>query len=441
MDNRVVLFLGLAALLLVGALFIQSYTQLSDLPSDDYDYLISVNSGLCRVDASNGTMLVSDMNDSYCFNYATENGGLVKVTAGEYSLDTPILVTEDETSLFGVGVATIIRQDTSGADGIVVTGENCRISDLMVSSTVRGNHGILLDSTAYETQVFRTEVTFMEYGIFSNASNNIIRENRISQCTYGVYLDTSHDGLFAGNTIETCITKSFYGKTLYSYQIENNIIEDANLTFHLYSCSHMIVEGNSFNGVNEDQTQVVYLEGVTNSVFSDNIIMGTSATIRNNGHGLTAYGNDLLIEGNVINNTASGSYDIYINSGNRVRVLENVCLSPDPTYSIRGGGGAVAAHVEGNYVKKAILLSGGGIVRGNVGFITENYVSGGNSTATTYVTAHGLAAAANYVVASFNDTALTGYTWTANSTHVTVTVQGTPASASWISYVTLKYVP
>jgi len=56
---------------------------------------------------------------------------------------------------------------------------------------------------------------------------------------------------------------------------------------------------------------------------------------------------------------------------------------------------------------------------------TENSGSATNTTATTFVFNHGLAGTPTGVWASFNTTAITGWTWTATSTQITITVTGT----------------
>jgi hypothetical protein len=80
------------------------------------------------------------------------------------------------------------------------------------------------------------------------------------------------------------------------------------------------------------------------------------------------------------------------------------------------------------------------VVRDNMGYVTENWVSGANTTATTIVLNHGLAGTPQYVFASFNTTAITGYSWMATSTQITITVTGT-LPASYTAYAYVKYNP
>ena len=129
------------------------------------------------------------------------------------------------------------------------------------------------------------------------------------------------------------------------------------------------------------------------------------------------------------------------------------CLSdtqavPTQTYGIRewNDGGTVnstsisSCIFGGNLTAVSIATGSNPIFRDNIGFKTENYVSGSNTTATTIVINHGLAAAANYVFPSFNFTGWTSHTWTSTATQVTVTVTGT-LPANWTCYIYAVYKP
>lgn len=76
----------------------------------------------------------------------------------------------------------------------------------------------------------------------------------------------------------------------------------------------------------------------------------------------------------------------------------------------------------------------------NIGFVTENSISGSNTTATSAVINHGLASNATYAFCYFNDSAISGYTVTSTSTQITVTIAGTP-SGNWTCYAKVEYRP
>lgn len=80
------------------------------------------------------------------------------------------------------------------------------------------------------------------------------------------------------------------------------------------------------------------------------------------------------------------------------------------------------------------------MIRNNVGLVTENWVSGANTTATTIVISHGLASTPNWVFASFNFTGWTSWTWTATTTQITITMTGA-LPASYTAYAYVKYDP
>lgn len=77
-------------MLLVAALFVQSYSQLTDV-QQDYDYLVFAEGSNYVGMASNGSRLYVDTNASYVANACTGNGGVTKITA-DLTLDTPIIV-------------------------------------------------------------------------------------------------------------------------------------------------------------------------------------------------------------------------------------------------------------------------------------------------------------------------------------------------------------
>lgn len=53
---------------------------------------------------------------------------------------------------------------------------------------------------------------------------------------------------------------------------------------------------------------------------------------------------------------------------------------------------------------------------------------------------HGLSGTLTSVVCSFSNNAITGYSWSANTTTVAVTVAGT-LSETWTSYATVNFKP
>jgi len=78
-------------------------------------------------------------------------------------------------------------------------------------------------------------------------------------------------------------------------------------------------------------------------------------------------------------------------------------------------------------------------IENNAGFVTENSGTATNSTATTFVFNHGLAETPTGVWASFNTTEITGWTWTATSTEITITVVGMTADRT--CYWMAEYKP
>ena len=71
----------------------------------------------------------------------------------------------------------------------------------------------------------------------------------------------------------------------------------------------------------------------------------------------------------------------------------------------------------------------------NLGFVTENSGTATIPSGTSVVFEHGLAGTPTQVFASFNSTNYGGWTWTANSTHITITVANTGSyTVYWRAY-------
>jgi len=118
-------------------------------------------------------------------------------------------------------------------------------------------------------------------------------------------------------------------------------------------------------------------------------------------------------------------------------------LSVNATYGFYGFDGSESNIIGNNFDGTffiAPVLPTDEFVTSNIGYVTENSVSGSNTTATTAVINHGLAASATNVQCSFNFTGWTSWTWTSDATQITVTVTGT-LPASWTTYIYAVYKP
>jgi hypothetical protein len=163
--------------------------------------------------------------------------------------------------------------------------------------------------------------------------------------------------------------------------------------------------------------------------------------------GITTYANDTNIHHN--NFLGTIRYSIFIRSGAYNTQVGCNFFKDCPNTGINEASGASAATISFNTFRNVttILYKGGTnmVVFGNIGFVTENYVSGTNTTATTVVINHGLAAAATYVFCSFNITGSVSYTytWTSTATQITVTLTVTSGSlpAAWQCWAEVKYTP
>ena len=215
--------------------------------------------------------------------------------------------------------------------------------------------------------------------------------------------------------------------------------------------------------VSENPSVSLWLNGSTSRVQVENCHFEYSdyeSILVNN----TSYAEQLIFTGNTFtqsnqdataNNTRSTIFLDSTSGGiKNVIIAENTfasSLSYKAQYAINIGAGTENVDVHDNsirtttypaYFTAPIINSGGSTNKflNNMGFVTENWVSGANTTATTIVISHNLAGTPQYVFASFNFTGWTSWTWTATSTQITITVTGT-LPASYTAYAHTKYNP
>lgn len=117
MDNRVILFLGLAAMLLVAALFIQSYGDLSDIP--EQPVVISYNSATTeyKTVAANGTLVytLTDLSTSIqnCIDYLPRPLDIELRLYGRHNLTSRILIYGGNVQISGVQWSSTNTRGTS----------------------------------------------------------------------------------------------------------------------------------------------------------------------------------------------------------------------------------------------------------------------------------------------------------------------------------------
>lgn len=152
-------------------------------------------------------------------------------------------------------------------------------------------------------------------------------------------------------------------------------------------------------------------------------------------------GTEHIIDGNDIEQTASAT-GIYLNNSITARITKNYFEALSVGVNVSSFSTAYIKLNSFSAVTTPIGNNGTVYAKDNAGFVTENSVSATNSTATTFVVNHGLAAAAMYVWCSFNSTWTDkDYTWTSTATQITVTITGTPPDAVVTCYCRCEYAP
>ena len=239
--------------------------------------------------------------------------------------------------------------------------------------------------------------------------------------------------------------------------ISHNIIEEMDglygsvapaawIGIRLEDANFSSVSNNIIRGVCMGISDIVSGEGfntyTNNEIYLKN--PNQSSTIK----GINILTNNNTITGNLIVSPPSSTWDgLYINANSSIvenNIFLNLSASTGTSTAIYDDSGSYYNRFFKNDVGtctyKFKRYGTNNVWRDNIGYMTENWVSGANTTATTIVISHGLAGTPQYVFASFNFTGWTSWTWTATSTQITITVTGT-LPASYTAYTYTKYDP
>ncbi len=456
------------------------------------------------VSGLNGSITFSSSNASAVIDNAGGNASLVKgsvfIKTGDYNMSSPVLV-GNNTSWFGEGYGTHLfltpNQPNSsnsywpqwcifysGQTGSVenVTIQNIRFDGNWVNNQLMGSvtHPIA-DIEFYGAKNVKVKNCWIEnhrkfgllidgqydsYGVL--ADGNTFANNQWNQVSFTVLGG-------GGSMKDSAITNNFFygscgdisidvaGDGTVTYQptgitISGNIVSNMSGTngsgspeawwgIKLESSHDCVVQNNIVNGV---------ALGLGDDVASvgNNLISGNQINIKDTytgettlRRGLEIYSNNNTISNNVIT-VAPNNYTIGLNlMGNFTKVRGNSVFTFNHAYSAsasihdNGVGDTVELNDFSDDFAGAPTFSGSGMtVRDNRGFVTENWVSGANTTATTIVLNHGCADTVDFVFVSFNFSTWTSWTWTATSTQITITVTGT-LPASYTAYAYVKYDP
>lgn len=362
-----------AAIILTATIVTASFTvynlYLDALPHTATYTMETDGSGNYRAIKYNGQALWDSTNASYVFNSARDalaaTGGEIFFPAGTYTFPQPLTVTgKSGISITGEGYSTEIR--CSAADYIIKVRNagRVKISDLALVLWYGANLGGL-------------EV----YNTFSSDFNNInILGINSTDARIGVLIDKDD----TDPSFEAAYWNMFSNFIIRTFGTEVKITGGANAQNFIQS------EFLGFtDGINIDD--------------GDAIVISQSYFESFSGVGILINDNWARTLGNRFETATVDAIGINVTSN------------------------STNSHLVGDifYIPNGIRIvdDGSDTILDEVGY--KNSGTATNSTATTFVFNHGLVNTATGVWASFNTTAITGWTWTATSTQITITVTGT----------------
>jgi hypothetical protein len=405
---------------------------------EPYSFIVGIysNGTYYAKNGKEGTISFASTNASYVFNSAIlslgNKTGEIFVTAGEYNLTNSILAkgglhmqgeginkfanqsgtklqlsggnfpliivnqTEDQyffsisdMELFGNGFSQYTINSgviqTNCSAGIMLTGVS---SDYLIENMFIHGFGVCIyaDSSSWYGRISKCWLEASGIGLYFEHKQMILSDSNISGCTYGIYASSSATDLLASNT--------------HIYKISNS-------GFYVDKRTSG-ASGFNFNNID----------------FTDNVESGISAYSYLGQVNITVVGCNFGFQ-----DATTQKRGIAVWTTGKGQITTQVVASR--FYEVNIGK---LVDLAGSTDNRTWILSS------NAGLATDNTFSGTNTTATTAVLNHGLEGAATFVFASFNDSAITGYTWSSTATQVTITPAGT-LPASWTCYVHAIYKP
>ncbi len=180
-------------------------------------------------------------------NYATT----IRVSPGKDALRTAIgKALPGDTLLVLKGIyqehdINITRTITILGSGMPVIDASSKYPGLLITADSVVIQGIQVQRTG------RSSISDIAGIRISNAKNVVLRNNRMLDCTYGIYLQNAHNCTILNNTVHTGIKNEINGG--------NGI--------HAWKCDRLQISGNSVSGHRDG----IYFEFVTDSKIDNNI--------------------------------------------------------------------------------------------------------------------------------------------------------------------------
>ncbi len=489
----------------------QEYAYINPASSAGSPYTVSVgqglNGGYYTAEDCQNRIAFTSTNASYVGNSVVPalsgKGGEIVLGSGNFSVDSPMFAINNFVSgvgsyksltIRGQGDSTVLKAATGCNSAVITVNQSNCLSfyDFTVDSNVISNYGIYLraDPTVMCGHTLISRV-IMHQSKLAEIGNYDMSFVKIEHCSFGSDQQWAINSNGTQTKIEYCIFGACALGGVAGGHITVNALEPtvANSYFELLPLGASIQLGdnahratiteNDMYGATTAGTIGISLTDADAdyAIISNNHIKLYETAIKCNVGGLFATITGNTIEGST--SAPSGSIAINLNFAGYTRIESNYIFMYEVGIRIHwsaayGQNLIIGNHIlgysagakqpygvieyttdyntiEDNYFglnTNPVTVTGAHtIVRNNQGFITEATIQNiVNSTATTLVFNHDLYAAAESVQCTFNVTGIT-YTWTSNSTAVTVTVDptladGTALPAAYkIIAADVKFVP
>jgi len=353
------------------------------------------------------------------------SGGIIFIKQGDYTLTATLTVTTSGIIFRGEGdsydattgttlrLANNVNGDIIDFSGTIM---GCGVYQIHFEGTrsqQTAGHAIHLTNTDFTRIIDCGFNQVKDAAIFIDTGCQVIWVERcqmmnieVNWGAYGAITIFGSDCVVSRNTV-TSFKHGIYDGSGFNEIIDNQVYLCTNMGIYLYGATGDDVSGNRCN-TNEQSGIAVYAS--TNNTINDNRCLDNDQAVSGTDGGIRLWGPSTY-------NTLTGN-SCWDRQG-----------TPTQTYGIILSAGAdnnevLANNVQNNKLGGMSVSGANNEISHNIGFVTENYISSTNTTATTFVFNHDLAGTPDFVFCSFNTTAITGYSWTATSTQITVTVTG-----------------
>lgn len=412
MRKQVSLKTYLASILLISVLFVSMITYIwanpssTEIPIEKYsfsvleDYIIFKNHSIYYArNGSTGELECSSSDFVTTIQWTHDqltNGGTIGVkNLGNVVVETKITLSNNDIEIeFEKG--SVFRPNIDGMTLFEITTDGVIIEGLYTRSY----------GARRFNPVIKAEGSF------------IMLYSSTSSATLGVDL-SGQDSKLLFNTFSSCNTAILKNNT--KQDIIGNHLDGCTTGIWVRQADFDLLEANFINGGTtglklEDMGQSKYVAVVGGK------IMDASTNVLCNDTGAT-----LSITGTRLEDAPN--YNLRVVDGLALaNGLNMKCLSSGTAIMLEGGtldligvivsGAGTSFNQTGGVIHSDACYSFDGLLEN----LLENYGTATISDSTTTTFTHGLAGQPDYMWASFNSTAYNGYTWTANSTHATITV-------------------